>query len=108
MEESVLRKQILTTKPWRKNSIRRNDFLERHAQTPETMCICNGLSKNLPMPKITITTNEKYYKRQLKFCGFNIHELPTKRAFFYTYDETISKRFCRSHYMCILVRLPDD
>lgn len=56
--------------------------------TQDTMCIAMDYQKNLPLPNIT--TNDTYYKRQLKFYSFNIHELPTKRSYFYTYDETVS------------------
>lgn len=52
--------------------------------------ICMDYQKNLPLPNIT--TNDVYYKRQLSFYSFNIHNLGSRESYFYTYDETIARK----------------
>lgn len=59
-------------------------------RTPEVMCIAMDFQKNLPIPNLS--TNDVYYKRQLSFYIFNIHELPSKKSYFFTYDETVAKK----------------
>lgn len=53
----------------------------------DTEAIAMDFQKNLNLPNVT--TNDVYYKRQLTFVAFNIHELASNNAIFYTYVETV-------------------
>ncbi|XP_050301580.1 uncharacterized protein LOC126739803 [Anthonomus grandis grandis] len=53
----------------------------------DTEAIAMDFQKNLSLPNVT--TNDVYYKRQLTFISFNIHELACNNAIFYIYNETI-------------------
>lgn len=46
--------------------------------------------KNLPFPNIA--TNDVYYKRQLSFYSFNIHQLSDRDSLFYTYTEEVAHK----------------
>lgn len=46
--------------------------------------------RNLPLPNIS--TNDVYYKRQLSFYTFNIHQLSDCRSVFYAYTEVIGSK----------------
>lgn len=59
-------------------------------KSPKDSCIAMDFQKNLPLPNLS--TNDVYYKRQLSFYSFNVHELSTGRSVFYTYDETVAKK----------------
>lgn len=61
------------------------------AQQSETKAaLVFDYQKNLSCPNIT--TNDVYYKRQLSFYSFNVHNLATDDGYFYCYDETIAKK----------------
>jgi hypothetical protein len=57
---------------------------------PNFMAIALDYCRNLPCPNIT--TNDVYYKRQLSFYAMNIHILSSNAAYFFGYDETITKK----------------
>lgn len=57
---------------------------------PTFEAICIDYMKNLPCPNLT--TNDVYYRRQLSLYLFNIHVLSTNEAYFYAYNETVSKK----------------
>lgn len=72
-------------------SIKRQSRMQiKKMKLNDTNCIAMDFQKNLPMPNLS--TNDVYYKRQLSFFMFNIHELPSKKSFFYTYDETVARK----------------
>lgn len=52
--------------------------------------VCMDFQKNLPLPNIS--TNDVYYKRQLSFYSFNIHQLLNNHSVFYAYTEVIGKK----------------
>lgn len=52
--------------------------------------IAMDFQKNLPLPNIS--TNDVYYRRQLSFYMFNIHQLSDSEAIFYTYPQTSGKK----------------
>lgn len=54
-------------------------------KTESYEAICMDFQRNLPLPNIT--TNDVYYKRQLSFYSFNIHQLSNRDSVFYTYTE---------------------
>lgn len=46
--------------------------------------------QNLQLPEVPV--QEAFYLRQLTYNVFNIHNLETNQAVFYTYDETVAKK----------------
>ena len=46
--------------------------------------------RNFPVPNVS--TNDAYYKRQLSLYTFDVHNLATKQAHLYTYDQTVAKK----------------
>ncbi|XP_050308916.1 uncharacterized protein LOC126745187 [Anthonomus grandis grandis] len=64
-------------------------FMQYASTKDDTEAIAMDFQKNLSLPNVT--TNDVYYKRQLTFISFNIHELACNNAIFYTYNETIGK-----------------
>lgn len=57
---------------------------------PQKEAICMDYQKNLPLPNIA--TNDVYYKRQLSFYSFNVHQLANRDAIFFTYTEDIGNK----------------
>ena len=56
----------------------------------EQETICVDYQKNLPLPNIS--SNDVYYRRQLSFYSFNIHQLSNRDAIFYTYTEDVGNK----------------
>lgn len=63
----------------------------KHSKKSEiSESICMDFQKNLPLPNIS--TNDVYYKRQLFFYTFNIHQLSNSHSLFYAYTEVDAKK----------------
>lgn len=69
---------------------RKREARKRSRRDQHTESISMDFQKNLPCPNIS--TNIVYYKRQLSFFSFNIHQLSDNKAIFYVYPETHGRK----------------
>ncbi|XP_065667483.1 uncharacterized protein LOC136087833 [Hydra vulgaris] len=89
---------------------RKSDAKNRAKISDTFEAIAFDFQKNLPL--LNKSTNDMYYRRQLKFFSFNIHILSSDEAFLYTYDETVGKKgadgVCSMLYHFIINHLSDN
>jgi hypothetical protein len=57
---------------------------------PDTLAICFDFQKNFPLPKTNVQI--EYYKRQLWFHNFGVHDLATGKATMYVFTENVGSK----------------
>lgn len=71
---------------------RKKDARKKAKSSVEYEALCLDYQRNLPIPNIT--TNDVYYKRQLSYYTFNIHQLSNGKSVWYGYSEDTAKKGC--------------